>query len=107
MPQLGRNDDGDRLSNNLLRCIPKHPLRSWIPRGNDAVEAFEDDRVVRRFNNRGIVRSNGLGLVEIDVARPGSGGFGGGPSILGFAELQTASNESFARKNGVYRGAQI
>src|SRR5262245_32614000 len=49
---FGRDDESDRLADSLCGCVTEHSLGRQIPRGDDPVEIFADDRIVREFDNR-------------------------------------------------------
>ena len=49
---LGRNEDRDRLPDHLRRGVAEHPLRAFVPGGDDALERLADDRVVGKFDHR-------------------------------------------------------
>jgi hypothetical protein len=44
---LGRNDDGDRLTEHFLRGVAVHPLGAGIPTRDRAVKRLADDRIIR------------------------------------------------------------
>src|SRR5262249_38690749 len=43
---VGRDQDGDRLSDHLCSLIAEQTLGALVPGGNHAVEIFADDRIV-------------------------------------------------------------
>src|SRR5262249_44382439 len=45
------NDQADRLPYGFRSTITEHPLGRMVPRNDDAVQRFADDRVVGRFDN--------------------------------------------------------
>ncbi len=49
------NEQPDRLADNLVRRVLKHPLRRTIPRLDDAVQVFAQNRVVARLDDGGEV----------------------------------------------------
>jgi hypothetical protein len=51
------DDHADRLADRLRRCIAEHAFSRWIPRKDDAVQVFADDRVIRRGDQRSEQRS--------------------------------------------------
>ena len=55
---FGGNEHEHRLADDLLRGVAKEPLRPAVPTGDDAVEGFRNDRVVRIFDDR---RESGAG----------------------------------------------
>src|SRR4051794_9484274 len=48
-----RDDESDGLANRFFSGVAEHPLRGRVPRLDDAIEVLADNRVVRRFNDRG------------------------------------------------------
>ena len=50
---LVRNDERDWVADRLGGRVAKEPLGGWIPRRDDAVEVLADNRVSRRFDQRG------------------------------------------------------
>src|SRR5690606_12379199 len=69
-----RNKYRDRLSNYLFFGITEYLLSPFIPTGDDAIEVFTDDGIIRRFHDTRKVRLPGLLFVLIDhVYNMGSG----------------------------------
>jgi hypothetical protein len=54
---IPRNQDGNWPADGLLRSIAKEELCAAVPAYNEPVRVFGQDRVDRRFDNRGIVLS--------------------------------------------------
>ena len=50
--KFGRNDQPDRFTDSLGRRVAEHLLRSWVPRGYDALEGFADNGIVGRVDDR-------------------------------------------------------
>ena len=51
VPALGRNDDRNRLADNLVGGIAEEALCRFVPRRDDTVEVFADDGVIAGFDN--------------------------------------------------------
>src|ERR1700730_14174156 len=49
---LGRNDQGDALTDRLCRAVPEYSLCGPIPRSNNSVQSLADYGVVRRIDDR-------------------------------------------------------
>src|SRR5471032_2826920 len=49
---LWRDQHSDRPPNGFLGGVAKHLFSRTIPRGDDAVEIFGDDRIIRRLDDR-------------------------------------------------------
>ena len=46
------NDATNRSADHLVGCVAEHPLGGIVPRQNDAVQIFADNRIVGRLDNR-------------------------------------------------------
>src|ERR1700761_8267863 len=62
MLQLGRDELGNGLTHHLSGAVAEQALRALIPGGDDAIEIFADDAVLRGLNNS---RQAGTRLHEI------------------------------------------
>src|SRR5262249_5521921 len=49
---VGRNEDGHRSADHLIRTIAKEPLGTPVPAGDDPVEILTDDGVVGGMHDR-------------------------------------------------------
>ena len=58
---IGRDQDADRLADQLRGGVAEQPLGPRVARLDDAVEILGNDRVVRRFDNGRQVRRHCLG----------------------------------------------
>jgi hypothetical protein len=52
-PQLGRDQQRDRLADHLGRRIAEDAFGAFIPGGDDAVEVLADDGIVGGLDDRG------------------------------------------------------
>ena len=62
---IGRNQNGDRLTHDLLSRIAKQPLRALIPTPNDAIQIFADNGVIRRLDDGGQSLTGLFGLLQL------------------------------------------
>ena len=62
---LRGNEKGHGLAHRFLSRIAKQPFRAGIPTGDDAVEVFADDGIIRRFYDSGEASADYLGLLAI------------------------------------------
>src|SRR3954467_67621 len=51
--QLRRDDGEDRLTDDLFFCPSEDAFGALVPAGNDTVQVFADDGIVRRLHDRG------------------------------------------------------
>src|SRR5262249_29618516 len=48
---IRRDEDGDRLADDLFRHVAEDPFGAFVPALDDAVEVLADDRVIGRFDD--------------------------------------------------------
>ena len=67
-----RDQDGKGVALDFLRAVPVQPLRPGVPTEDFPVERVGDDRIFRRFDDRGVAGQGVFGLLAFSDVLSGA-----------------------------------